>query len=463
MPRSRSPLKSLAATLDRSAACVALFDEQRRLVYASAPCGQWLGVSAEDLAGRIATYSSEPQSDVLAAAVARISPPPDAFQGTGSEATLAGATGLRRSRFIPLALGENRWAVLLIVDDQPASEVASAPLSSSSDWHAALAQVRAQLPMSLQSEYLAGDHPLMRRLREQVQVAAKSKARTVIVAPRGGGAADIAATLHVLGGGRNDGLIPLHCPLQDAETLQAAIRAVSRKAARSERGPAILLRDVHLLPATAQQELLGFLQQPGFDVRVLSTSRVSLAAHARKDRFSPELAALLTTLELRVPPLTDRPQDVPLLAQLFLERFNLKSGSPLRGFVPEAIEQLVAYDWPENVDELAKAVTQTCEQSAGPWIITSELSERLRANWQDLAHPRRIAEPINLDAALAETEKELLSQALTQAKGNKSEAARLLGVSRPRFLRRLVQLGLITTQDVIDFEPLDDKPSQEAS
>jgi DNA-binding NtrC family response regulator len=264
----------------------------------------------------------------------------------------------------------------------------------------------------------------------------------------------------------------LHCPLQDAETLQAAIRALSRKAGRSSgpshgernsKGPALLLRDVHLLPQAAQQELLGFLQLPGFEVRIISTSRVSLAAQAKKERFSSELAALLTTLELRVPPLADRPEDIPLLAQLFLERFNLKGGSPFRGFVPEAIEQLVAYPWPENVEELAKVVAETCERSAGPWIIASDLSQRLRGNWQDLAHPRRELESVDLDAFLAAAEKDLLSRVLTQAKGNKSEAARLVGISRPRLLRRLVQLGLISTQDVIDFEPLDDKPSQEAS
>jgi DNA-binding NtrC family response regulator len=462
MSRPRSPLKSLAATLDRSDALVALFDDQRQLVYASEACARWLGVRAGDLTGRIAIYSTEPQSDPLDAAVARISPPADAFQGTAGEGSITGPSDQRLARFMPLALESSRWAVLLIAEGVPAAAPDRAR-SASSDWHAALAQMRAQLPNGLQSEYLAGDHPLMRRLREQVQVAAKSKARTVIVGPRGSGAAEIAAVIHVVGGGRNDGLIPLHCPLQDAETLQAAIRAVSRKASRGDRPPAILLRDVHLLPPPAQQELLGFLQLPGFDVRLVATSRVSLAALAKKGKFFTELAALLGTLELRIPSLAGRPEDIPLVAQLFLERFNSRNGSPFRGFVPEAIEQLVAYDWPENVEELGKTILQTCERSSGPWIIASDLTERLRGNWQDLALPRRASEPINLDAELAEAEKNLLSRALAQAKGNKSEAARLLSVSRPRLLRRLVQLGLVATPDVIDFQPLDDGSSQEAS
>lgn len=468
MPRSRSPLKQLAATLDRSDALVALFDEQRRLVYASAAGDAWLGASVEDLIGRVAVYSTEPQDDPRDAALACIAPPPDAFQGTASETIFSGVTTSRRARFWPLPVGENQWAVLLVADIAPVDMLAAQPPSAGSDWHAALAQIRSQLPMSMQSEYLAGDHPLTRRLREQVQAAAKAKARTVVVGPRGSGAAEIATTIHVLGGGRNEGLIPLHSPIQDAETLQAAIRAVSRKVGRSSAPshapiPTVLLRDVHLLPRAAQQELLGFLQLPGFEVRLLATSRVPLTALARKEKFSSDLAALLTTLELRVPPLKERPEDVPLLAQLFVERFNLQAGRQFRGFVPDAIEQLVAYDWPLNVEELGQTVLQTCQRSAGPWIVASELPERLRGNWQDLAHPRRAVEPIDLDAFLAEAEKGQLAQAMQQSQGNKAEAARLLGISRPRLLRRLVQLNLAAKEDVIDFQPLEGESSQENS
>src|SRR5687767_5396102 len=107
-------------------------------------------------------------------------------------------------------------------------------------------------------------------------------------------------------------------------------------------------------------------------------------------------------------------------------------------------------------------MAETCERAVGPWIIPGDLPERLRGNWQELARPRRGAEAIDLDAFLAEVEKELMTRALARAKGNKSEAARLLGVSRPRLLRRLMQLKLVAKDDTIDFQPLEE-PSQEAS
>jgi len=460
MPRPRSPLKSLAAMLDRSEAMVALFDQQRRLVYASAACGQWLGVDVQSLIGCKAIYASEPAADSADAALARLAPPPDALAGKPTQTTIvtAAADGQikrRRARFLPVPLEAEEFAVLLVAeaDDLSGDEVDS-KLSSRADWHAALATNRAQLPANMQGEYLIGNSPAMRRLREQVHLASRSRARVVVVGPRGSGTQAVAATIHALGARRGEGLVTLHSPLQDAETIQAAIRALSRqRVGPGERGPAILLRDVHLLPPPAQQELLGFLQLPGFDLQTLATCRVSLVALAKKEKFSPELAAILTTLELRVPPLADRPEDVPLLTQLFVERAN-KAGKQLSGLVPEAVEELIAYRWPENVDELAEVMAAACEKGAGPWIIVSDLSERVRGNWHDLAHPRRDVETIDLDAFLADVEKDLLQRALAQSRGNKSEAARLLGVSRPRLLRRLVQLGLAAKEDAIDFQPL---------
>lgn len=248
----------------------------------------------------------------------------------------------------------------------------------------------------------------------------------------------------------------LDARLQDAETLQAAFRTLSRKRSDAdERNPAILLRDVGQLPEAAQQELLGFLRLPGFEVRSLATSRLSLAGLVKHGKLASDLAALLGTLEIRVPPLKQRPEDVPPLAQLFLERSNAIAGKELSGFVPEAVEQLVAYDWPENVDEVRQVVEEACQRAIGPWILASDLGERLRGNWANLVHPRRKGETIDLDAFLADVERDLLQRALAEARGNKSEASRMLGVSRPRLLRRLVQLGLATKEEAIDFQPME--------
>jgi transcriptional regulator with AAA-type ATPase domain len=466
MARARSPLKSLAAALEGSRAIVALFDAERRLLYANGPCAALLQADMESLVGREALYTSEPLADPLDAAVAKLAPPPQVFAGEALETTWSDGNALGdsprhwRVRFLPLPTTAADFAVLVVAEPHDSADDMVEPSASRDDWHAALLKVRSLLPSSLRSEFLLGDSPAMQRVRAQVEMAASAKANTVVVGPRGTGVEAIARTILGRSGNGQHGVVSLQCSIQDAESLEAALRSLlRRKDSQSERLPAILLRDVGRLSAEAQQELLGFVQLPGFAVRIVATSRVSLTRLIKKGGFSAPLAALLGTLEIPVPPLQERPNDVPLLVQWFVERFNAQGKHQISGLVPEAMEQMVAYTWPGNVQEVEEVVTTACERSPGPWLLPGDFSERVRSAWLDLAHLPRMVESIQLDQYLADIEKELLSRALQQTKGNKSEASRLLGISRPRLLRRLVQLGLATreeTAEAIDFQPIDD-------
>jgi DNA-binding NtrC family response regulator len=466
MARPRSPLKSLASLLDASQALVALFDSRQTLLYASARCGEHLGVAVELLLGRQARYTSEPLSDALEAAIARLSPPPQAFAGESAETTWAcQADGPPfRVRFVPLPLESDETmsdhAVLVIASPVEATEPVD--VASLADWHAALVEARSQLPPGMQSEHFLGDSPAMHRLRAQVQMAASTRARVVVAGARGTGCDEIARAIYTIAGGSAAGLVSLRCAIQDAESLQSSLRTLHRrKRAANEGPPTLLLQEVGRLSESAQGELLGFLQIPGFEGRTLATSRVPLDRLVRQRRFSAELAARLGTLEIRVPALKGRPVDVPLLAQAAIERFNAQSrGQQFSGLVPDALEKLVAYSWPGNIDELREVIRTVCEKAAGPWIIAGDLPLRIHGAWSELAHPGRRPEAIELDAFLAGIEKELLARAVGQAKGNKSVAARLLGISRPRLLRRLVQLGLATREETNDAEAAADTAAE---
>ncbi len=137
---------------------------------------------------------------------------------------------------------------------------------------------------------------------------------------------------------------------------------------------------------------------------------------------------------------------MPQLAQLFLEEANAGRLKQLGGFAREAIDALVAYAWPGNIDELAAAVREAHEQAAGGEVATRHLPRRLHLASRAAEHGPRI-EPIDLEALLARIEKELIERALKRSKGNKSKAAKLLGLTRPRLYRRLVQLGLEQPSD----------------
>jgi DNA-binding NtrC family response regulator len=178
---------------------------------------------------------------------------------------------------------------------------------------------------------------------------------------------------------------------------------------------------------------------------------------AAKGKFRRDLAYELSTLTIKLPRLASRREDIPLLAQHFLEEANAASDRQLSGFQPAAIELLTSLAWPGNIDELAGAVRAACAKATGPCVMLADLPDWVHLAHDAAAQPPRDDEPIQLDAFLAEIEKELLARALKKTRGNKSKAAALLGLSRPRLLRRLAQLGLIApseAEEPVIFEPL---------
>jgi DNA-binding NtrC family response regulator len=177
-------------------------------------------------------------------------------------------------------------------------------------------------------------------------------------------------------------------------------------------------------------------------LRPVATAAVSLTELAAAGEFHAELAALLSTVVIELPPLAERREDLPLLAQALVEDVNVGSQRQLRGFSSEALDRLDGYPWPGNVDELVEVVTEAHGKAEGPEIGVADLPKRIALAQAAAAHPRRREEQIVLDDYLRQIERELVSRAMAQAKGNKAKAARLLGVSRPRLYRRMVQLGL---------------------
>jgi DNA-binding NtrC family response regulator len=154
------------------------------------------------------------------------------------------------------------------------------------------------------------------------------------------------------------------------------------------------------------------------------------------------LAAALSTIVIELPPLAGRRGDILLLAQALVEENNAQGGKQVGGLSAEALDRLDAYAWPGNLDELARAMAEAHQRAGGPEIAVADLPERLHLAASAAAHPRRKEETIVLDEFLGRMERELIRRALARAKGNKAKAARLLGLTRPRLYRRMVQLGL---------------------
>lgn len=479
MPRKTSIAKALTRLLDAAHTPVYVLDQEHRFVYGNSAFSRWVGRSAEELSGLKFLYSTSGELTGPAELAATLAPPPEAFTGE----TLRGAVAApgdgaflksRGAHFLPLAgeSGEGLGLIVVVslVERESAGAVQSeSPEGSPAELHRQLQELRSELGRRFHISQLIGQSPPMRRAREQIRLAAQTRARALVLGAPGSGRELVARIIHYgpRGGGAGIGpLVPLDGSLLDGELMQSALTAfLQRQAAwQGERPPAVLLQDADRLSDGAQQELAGFLRLPGIELPLISTASRSLQRLAQRGKFRQDLAYSLSPLTILLPPLSKREGDLPLLAQFFLEEFNTSGGKQLSGFTPEAIDMLLSYSWPGNVEELEGLIRQACEQGAGPLIQAADLPPRLHHAAEKEARSPVPLDRIDLDGYLAGIETELLRRALAQARGNKTKAAELLGIHRARLIRRLVQLGLAPpagTEEPIIFQPVEDDQAQE--
>lgn len=475
----RGAYKELGRLFDALVDPIYIVDDRRRITYANPACASWLGTALEELVGRECRYRSDvdSQSDPLTAAADALCPPPEAMAGRsvvgqvavpkGSASAAEPAT--RTVHFLPLGASAGDATAVLAwfpADDLVAAERADFErrTSEAQRLHALAAKVRRESAARYSLGKLLGDSPAMRRVRSQITVAAACSAPVSIVGASGSGRTHAARTIHSLRFAGDEAkqsravLTPLDAPNVGRESLQDSIRTLVRTGQASGVVGTLLVTNVDRLSLDAQAELTGLMRLVELPLRIITTSCVSLSALARGERFRADLAEQLSTLLIEIPPLVARPEDIPLLAQSFLEECNLAESRQLGGFTPEALDRLVAHAWAGEARELYEIVAQACASAEGPLVGVESLPRRLALAADAVRYAAADDEAIVYDDFLAGIEKQLIQRAMQRARGNKTMAAKLLGLPRPRLYRRMVQLGLEAGPVVFEeaFEPTDD-------
>ncbi|OHB81989.1 MAG: hypothetical protein A2V98_17565 [Planctomycetes bacterium RBG_16_64_12] len=455
MARVRTVATELAKLLNSAAQPIYVLDDEQTLIFCNRACLDWVGSTAEQLHGRRCAYHSSPEAAGADAVAAGLCPSPGVLAGGEVSGTVActGSDGrLRRRQARFIALGgrpEDPVGLIALVDpdDLPESET-PAPRPERTEaarLHDEIRSFRRQAAVRCGADRLVGKSPAMRRALAQVALAAQSEASVLVVGPPGSGRQHVAAAIHYQAGPKSAGsLIPLACSVLGADLIRSTVAALAAK--RPPPGETsrdtLLLNEADQLPLEVQAEMVKVLSAKSFPARLIATARQSLDRVARQGEFREELASLLSTIVIELPPLAERRADLPLLAQLLLEEVNARGTKQVAGFSPEALDRLHGYPWPGNVDELARVVAEAHERAEGVQIGVGDLPERIHLAGHAAAHPRRPEETIVLDELLGRIERELIQRALARAKGNKTKAARLLGMTRPRLYRSLVQLGM---------------------
>jgi len=221
-------------------------------------------------------------------------------------------------------------------------------------------------------------------------------------------------------------------------------------------GGTLYLDDVDDLPLDVQVKLLRAIQNRQVervggdapipvDVRVVSSTKVDLEALVKAGRFREDLYYRLNVIQIRLPPLRERREDIPLLARHFLSRFESAAGRHLEGIDPRAVDALVAYDWPGNVRELENAIERAVTFARSETLEPCDLPEKFD-------RPVAPAQPVHLELegmaqvdlveVLAKVERGLLAWAIEKAGGNQGRAAQLLGLPRTTLRDRITRLRL---------------------
>jgi DNA-binding NtrC family response regulator len=208
-------------------------------------------------------------------------------------------------------------------------------------------------------------------------------------------------------------------------------------------GGTLFLDEIANLSMAQQAKLLRVLQEGEFervgssrsrrvDVRILAATNADVRAEVAAGRFREDLFFRLNTVEIHLPPLRDRRDDIPLLAGHFLKQFAARYRRPVTGFSPDGMRALLAYSWPGNVRELAHAVERATLLAEGSAVSAADLSFRAVTD----------AAPKLDEMSLEEVERALITKALARHEGNVSLAAQALGLSRSALYRRLQRHGL---------------------
>jgi DNA-binding NtrC family response regulator len=465
MARQRHALAELARLFDAVDRPVYVLDDELAIRFLNKACQEWIGQDAAQLFGRRCKYHTPPLGTDLNpadAAAAGLCPPAVVLEGRTMVGTIAtgsvdGGVRRRRARFVPAGpSGHVPSLVIAWVDpvdleagterrtDEVVRESLEPTEPTPDDLHDRIRRFREEAAGRYRANRLSGDSPATQLARTRLELAAASRANVLVVGPVGSGRQHVAHAIHYGADPERSGtLIPVDCAVLGTELIRSTIRALAANPLGDRaRQSTLLLIEANLMPAEVQRDVAEAIASKAFRYRVVATATSPLGPQAESGHYNSRLAALLSAIVVELPALAQRREDIPLLAQLFVEDINARGPKQLAGFSPEALDRLDAYPWPGNLDELAAVVAEAYGRAEGAEIAAGDIPSRLHRAAEAEAHPPRETESVQLDEFLARIERELLERAMAGAKGNKTKAAAMLGVTRPRLYRRLVQLGL---------------------
>ena len=315
---------------------------------------------------------------------------------------------------------------------------------------------------------LVGDSPPMRRVKAEARMSARSPSSVLLLGESGTGKELFASAIHKESG-RPGPFIKVNCAAMPDNLLESEFFGYeggaftgAKKSGKPGKfeladGGTLFLDEIGDMSPQLQAKLLRVLQEREFervggiktirvDVRIIAATNRDLELMIQSGEFREDLYYRLNVINLRVPPLRERREDLPLLAGHLIRKYNRIMGARVTGLAPETMDIVLKHAWPGNVRELENVIERALNLVSEGMIMLTHLPEYL---WEQ---PARViqevtgAKKINLEENMANTEKDLIMLALVESGGNRTRAAQILGISRTNLYEKLRKYAIRSKQ-----------------
>jgi len=312
------------------------------------------------------------------------------------------------------------------------------------------------------ADHVVGKSPAMRKVMDLVAQVASSSATILITGESGVGKEVVAKAVHDLSQRREKRFVKVSCAALPETLLEAELfgyekgaftGAVSRREGRFElaHGGTLFLDEVGDINPAVQVKLLRVLQSGEFerlgggitfkaDVRLIAATNASLKDLVEKRQFREDLYYRLNVINIEIPALGGRKEDIPLLADFFLKMYSTKNNKKIDGISREAMDVLMTYKWPGNVRELENTIERAVVLTRGSLISPGDLPDDIIKSSHDTADITIGEKVLNIPIGkipLKDIEKMVMDETLKHAKGNKNIASKILGISTRTLYRRM--------------------------
>jgi len=326
--------------------------------------------------------------------------------------------------------------------------------------------LRKNLQMDNGYHGIIGKSSPMQNLFELVDNVALTDAPVIITGESGTGKEMVARAIHESSARSQKPFIKVNCAALNENLLESELFGHTKGAYtgaditrigrfEAAHGGTIFLDEIGDIPFSTQVKLLRALEEKEIervgdhtpikvDVRVISATNKDLETLIAKGQFRDDLYFRINVFPITCPPLHQRIEDIPMIIQNFIRQNNHKSGKKILGLTPEAMEKMTLYDWPGNVRELRNAIEYAFVLCSSGGIDVQHLPPKIAGASVECPEPLRSRNHANLQ------KKEALIQALKAARGNRSEAARILGVSRVTVWKQIKRYGVDPLRDLAE-------------